>query len=355
MLKYFRHMKVRFNKKIILGFIGMISIAAITAPILVSCSSSPSVIETITCKLNSNTFTIKNSITVNPGIEINGTTYTSSPGFDSTDINKQQATAVFDIIGAFSSWMYGTGSTLATLISRSPTTKNLTNPVTLPTSISNNGLDYALASYISSGKDTYRLGLKSINVESATLINDISSKVLQYIEPTTENIDNSFILVTDKNNPDADRPKTALSLSNISLTFSWWRSESAGIRWIENQSDVDAKSKIDFLANAPDNVTPQYEYTLNINNLIADLNQYSLATIDGNMYWYPSGRLRIVENNKSPFYYGADGSNISELLNYITIANNVAAGDVTNMNFDNYIKNDKGGEFINQNLGNLIS
>lgn len=346
---------IKTNKKILIASLGLATVVGCSAPFLVSCSSSATPIQVINSKIGTYTFEIGNAVKVTPGIEFDGETFTSLPKFDPKKASVQRATAFFEISGAFSQWLYGAGNSIATLISRLPTSKNHTNPIT-HAKITENGLDYALASYLNSGQATYRLGLKYVNA-TINLKNDIETNLIPYVEPTSANKDNpNVIKVKDASNPDADKPQPlTLNFSDISLTFQWWRSKNPPtIEWIGDQAKLEKQSKSDFMLNAPSGVTPLFEYTLQLNNISAKINQYSLSTIDNEKYWVPRGTWRIAEENGSPFAFNNDYQLTSDMFKYIDEANKVAAGDVVNQNFVNFINNNTNGKKINENLSLII-
>ena len=342
---------MKLNKKLLFSILGLGLVVGCTAPFLVSCSSAPSPIQEYYATIDGKEVKVGGTFSIQPGIEIGGETFTSSPGFDSKNLNKQKATAFFDVIGAFVTWLYGAGNSISMLISRSPTTKNNVNPIN-NASISQNGLDYALASYLNAGNSTYRVGLKKVNA-TLDLQNSIDTNFKQFVEPIAAN-KSSLVEVTDPKNPEGSKPTNiALVASNVSLTFSWWRSENPPkISWISSQENLDKQYNHDFMLNAPNGVKPIFEYTLNLNDINFEVNQYSLTTIDGTQYWYPNGTWRIVEKNHTPFAFGKDWAKTNELFTKIDEANKIAAGDVTNENFVNFIKTN--GKDINANLSLVI-
>lgn len=331
---------MKITKKILLLSSGFLLTLGLVIPFVTSCSSAPSALQTITSKFNDLIFKVNNqNITCDAGVD----GFKTMPAFDKNNFPQLQARSVFEVVGAFTTWMHGIGNSIATVISRKPASKNFENPL----GTFSNGIDYALASYLGSGAETYRLGL--YQVSCSTDVNDIKNFVKQPVDNDTSTP------VVDKQDPTYGD----LTFSNLKLEFRWWRSTGGSTQeWItdNNKSTFDKLNK-----NAFENAksAPQLSYSLSLSNIKTFLNPYTIATIDGKKYWVPSGKLTIVDKDNvdnvyAPFYFGDSRKESNRILNLIGDANKVAAGDKKSENFDDFLKTENGRKLKND-LATIIA
>ncbi len=319
---------MKFNKKILLIGSGLILTLGSIVPFVTSCSSAPSPLQTITSKFGDKVFEVNNQ-TISCPSGLDG--FKTMPAFDKNKLDQLKARSVFEIVGAFTTWMHGIGNSIATVISRKSTAKGIENPLG-----DFKGVDYALASYLGSGAETYRLGLYQVSC-SASVIDEIKNFVKQPVDNDTS------MPVIDKQDPDYEE----LTFSDLKLEFRWWRSTGGSTqKWILD-NDQSLFNKLDKSAFSNALEQPQLSYSISLTDIKTVLNPYTTATIDGKQYWVPSGKLTIIDkssadNNVAPFYFGASKKESNRILNVISNANKVAAGDKKSEDFDSFLKKEEG-------------
>ncbi|MGL4951227.1 MAG: hypothetical protein ACRC4M_05370 [Mycoplasma sp.] len=364
-------MKIKKQTKKLMIFGSLLLVTtAVASTVAVACSNSsnPSIAVATSFMMTDGSHSFKLSRTSSTAISSNEKipftnadatveNFTSAPSMNSdlskNSLAKQKAYSYFAILNNFTLWLQATANNVQDFISA--TTRNLISINSDFGKKLDSASDYrvldlsgALSANLNDGKNTARLGLRSVDI-SLDLHNSIESNLL------------AFEAEKDKDKAYVDAvSQYTVSASNIKMNYEWWSTNKKNeILWKGPSFDINSQDLTYFKNLMSPEIgckKPIATYGLGIDNIgFKWKNAY--ATKDENKLkgFYSAGVAEFVTVDETKIFKTTtlDEKQLDSLSNFFAEAIKRKQGDVVNAHFIDYVKSSDNASNV-QNIFGLL-